>query len=371
MSAIITVQVREAPRTSLLESQIARITLPDGAKIMSIANTFPPHHNRFLHQPRLAWAREAKPKLIIVGGGILSSAAIDSLRPSHTADGTEIPRESYNFLHTRPEPAEIEVARTFRLFEDRVEYLGAKVVGAYLRELAEVAGCPMIIIPSASEGTRGWWNDLKCFEVGIHAFKHALDIQSRRQKESLKRFSDPDRRITKDLAEFLGLPRPADASVLNPGEFLVLRPNGGVLVNDDTLFMIGKRPLRQPGDASMRDWAQFSGVRHKSIVRFHDGKVAENYLTVVEGSVPDYNQRSISLIECGHGYDPILRGDLDDYDFRAPGFVISEVLFGELASETIPQIRDANGIYRFVYDGKSYAAQSADLRGYGEPITIK
>lgn len=371
MSAIITVQVREAPRTSLLESEIARVNLQDGARIMSLANTFPPHHNRLLHQPRLAWAAAAKPSLIIVGGGFLSSAAVDSLRPSLGADGIEIPRESYNFLHTRPEPAEIEEARKFPLFEDRVEYLGAKVIGAYLRELAAAAGCPMIIIPSASEGTRGWWNDLKCFEVGIHAQKQSLDNQSRRQKNAAKRFSDPNRRITKDFAEFLGLPRPADPTVLGAGEFLVLRPNAGVLVNEDTLFMIGKRPLRQPGDASMRDWAQFSGVGHKSIVRFHDGKVAENYLTIVEGSVPDYNQRSISLIECGHGYDPILRGDLDDYDFRAPGFVISEVMFGELASETVPQIRGADGIYRFVYDGKIYAAESADLRGYGEPITIK
>ncbi len=369
MSQIKQIIIREAPRLSLFEAQITPLMLPDGAKIMSFGNTFPPHHNRRIHATRLAFVRAQKPDLIIIGGGFFSAAAFDSIMPSLDQDGSEIPREAYNLLHTRSEAPEVEESRRFKLFEDRVEFMGRDVVGKYIRSFAEAAGCPVIVIPSVSEGSRGWKNDHRIFEEKVHMKKAALDSQSRRQKDATKHQSDPNRKITTDWAKFLGLPAQKDAKKLKPGEFLVLHPNGGLLINEHTLFIIGKRALRQPGEASMRDWGQYTG-QSTSIVRFHDGKVAENFLTLVEGSVPDYVTKSFSLIECGHGYDPKFRGDLDDYDFRAPGFVMSEVLFGQLATETIPELRGADGIYRFYYDGQIWSTASADRRGYRPGIEL-
>lgn len=51
------VVVKEIPRTSLAEAGIFKLTLPDGSRVVSIANSLWPHHDRNVHDMIMRYLR--------------------------------------------------------------------------------------------------------------------------------------------------------------------------------------------------------------------------------------------------------------------------------------------------------------------------
>ena len=94
------VTVKEIPRTSLQEAGIFRLTLPDGAKVVAMANARWPHHDRSLDAMFKQFITEYQPDVVVLLGQMLDHEAFKSL--------TEDER---NYLHKHPDTQEVSTAR--------------------------------------------------------------------------------------------------------------------------------------------------------------------------------------------------------------------------------------------------------------------
>jgi hypothetical protein len=88
------VTVKEIPRTSLVEAGIYRLTLPDGAKVVALANARWPHHDRSLDAMFKKFITDFQPDVVVLLGQMLDHEAFKSL--------TEDER---NYLHKHPPQA--------------------------------------------------------------------------------------------------------------------------------------------------------------------------------------------------------------------------------------------------------------------------
>jgi hypothetical protein len=94
------VVVKEIPRTSLAEAGIFRLTLADGAKVVSFANALWPHHDRNLDAKFKEFVADYQPDVVVLLGQMIDHEAFKAL--------TEDER---NYLHHQNDTDEVSVAR--------------------------------------------------------------------------------------------------------------------------------------------------------------------------------------------------------------------------------------------------------------------
>lgn len=300
------VVVKEDPKTSLAESGIYDLTLPDGARVVALGHAFFPNHDRSLHQLVLQYLRDAKPAVVLLLGGMVDENAFRSL-----ADDEE------NYLHDFPDAPEVDEARQEGSFEKQVLALGESC-GDFIRSFAQASGGKVVYIPSATHLSMP--NEVRLMEF-VQFKKRVLDNWSANHPDAPELPSDPTIDLPKQLAKLF--------QIDNDPNIEVTRYGAAVRLNGKTLFMIGDFRRRNAGDASKVEWEQ----RGLNIVRSFDGKVASSWMTTPSHTLPGLTMNHWQFHEVGYLWDPTRMGHLRDYDRRAPGFwsgvIVSDGLFGQ------------------------------------------
>jgi len=304
------VVVKEIPRTSLAEAGIFKLTLPDGSRVVSIANALWPHHDRNLHQIILDYIAAYKPKLVVLQGAMIDHEAFKSL--------TE---DEKNYLHPSIDSVEVAAARKSGIFDDQLGYMRKKA-GEYIASFA-ASGAKVVYIP----GVR---TEHKLMEW-VQQEKETRDAYVANNPERSDEPTDPNRKVPSDFAKFLYLNQ-------NP-RVKVLGYEAALLVNDHTLYMIGDFKRRHPGDAAFIEWEQ----RGYSIVRSFGGMLSSGWHTTTKHTQPSLNKLQHQEHETGYVWDDLLNGHLRDYDRRAPGFFSGEYRRGQLFGECVEFIRGNDG----------------------------
>lgn len=300
------VVVKEIPRTSLAEAGIFKLTLPDGSRVVSIANSLWPHHDRNVHDMIMRYLAAYKPKLVVLHGQMIDHDAFKSL--------TE---DEKNYLHPAIDMPEVAEARKAGIFDDQLGYLRKKA-GEYISSFSQ-CGAKVIYIP----GVR---TEHKLMEW-VQQEKSTRDAYVANNPERSDQPTDPNRKVPSDFAKFLYLNS-------NP-RVKVLGYEAGLLVNEHTLYMIGDFKRRHAGDAAFIEWEQ----RGYSIVRSFGGMLSSGWHTTTKHTQPALTKLQHQEHETGYIWDDRLNGHLRDYDRRAPGFFSGEYRLGELFGTCIQIIR--------------------------------
>ncbi|MBS1992570.1 MAG: hypothetical protein JSS83_18760 [Cyanobacteria bacterium SZAS LIN-3] len=319
------VVVKEIPRTSLAEAGIFRLTLPDGAKVVSFANALWPNHDRNLDTMFKQFVADYQPDAVVLLGQMLDHEAFKSL--------TEDER---NYLHKQHDTAEVSIARDAGNFDDQVKSLREQA-GAYIASFA-IGKTKVFFVP----GVR---TEHKIMEW-VQQEKGYRDNWAANHPEAADMPSDPDRRIPDDFAKFLYLNKSPRVKVL-PYE-------SALLINNHTLYMIGDFKRRHPGDAVYVEWEQ----RQYSLVRSFDGKLSSAWHTLVKHTQPTLEKEFHETHEVGYMWDDLKNGHLRDYDRRAQGFFYGEYHLGELFAETAFVMRGTDDRRCFVINGKAYTEET-------------
>ncbi len=332
------VVVKEIPRTSLAEAGINKLTLPDGSRVVSIANALWPHHDRNLHQMILDYLAAYKPKLVVLQGAMIDHEAFKSL--------TE---DEKNYLHPAIDSPEVAEARKAGIFDDQLGFMRKKA-GEYIASFG-ATGAKVIYIP----GVR---TEHKLMEW-VQQEKETRDAYVANNPDRSDEPTDPNRKVPTDFAKFLYLNQ-------NP-RVKVLGYESALLVNDHTLYMIGDFKRRHPGDAAFIEWEQ----RGYSIVRSFGGMLSSGWHTTTKHSQPTLTKLQHQEHETGYVWDDLLNGHLRDYDRRAPGFFSGEYRLGELFGECIQVIRGNDDRRSFLgADFKIYSEAEAGGLENGGTVTL-
>ncbi len=300
------VVVKEIPRTSLAEAGIFTLTVPDGGRVVSIANSLWPHHDRNVHDMIMRYLAAYKPKLVVLHGQMIDHDAFKSL--------TE---DEKNYLHPAIDMPEVAEARKAGIFDNQLASL-RKAAGEYIASFAK-CGAKVIYIP----GVR---TEQKLMEW-VQQEKSTRDAYVANNPERSDQPTDPNRKVPSDFAKFLYLN--------GNGRVKVLGYEAGLLVNDHTLYLIGDFKRRHAGDAAYIEWEQ----RGYSIVRSFGGMLSSGWHTTTKHTQPALTKLQHQTHETGYIWDDRLNGHLRDYDRRAPGFFSGEYRLGELFGTCIQIIR--------------------------------
>src|SRR5215471_5729257 len=253
------VVVKEDPKTSLWEAGIYPLTLKDGMKVVAIAHTYFPNHDRSLHETVLRYLRDTRPAVVFLLGGIIDEEPFRSLV-----------EEEDNYLHDIPDTPELAAARHKEGFEAQILALG-KSCGDFIKSFAEASGGKVIYIPSATHLSMP--NEVRLMEF-IQRRKKELDAWSDNHPDAPEKPSNPNIELPKKLAILFGIDGLKNIDVLRYGSAAV--------VNKKTLFMIGDFRRRHAGDSSKVEWEQ----RRMNIVRSFDGKVSSGWMTTPKHTLP-------------------------------------------------------------------------------------
>lgn len=136
-----------AQRTSTRKAGNTIITLPDGCKVVVMANFFAPDHDRSLFEPTLEWLSRHKPNLIVLAGRIIHSRVVQLLDPE----------SSLAFDEDEPALApEVELALAkSNIWEERVIELFKLLGENIFKRIAQAAGpqCRLYYIPALDGGS--------------------------------------------------------------------------------------------------------------------------------------------------------------------------------------------------------------------------
>ena len=331
------VVVKEIPRTSLAEAGIYRLSLPDGAKVVALANALWPHHDRNLDKMYKDFIADYQPDVVVLLGQMLDHEAFRAL--------TEDER---NYLHKQTDTDEVSIAREAGAFEDMVKSMREQA-GRYIESFA-IGKTKVFYVP----GVR---TEHKIVEY-VQQEKDFRDNWTTNHPEAADFPSDPDRKIPGEFDKFLCLNKSKRVRVL-PYE-------AALLINEHTLYMIGDFKRRHPGDAVYVEWEQ----RHYSLVRSFDGKLSSAWHTSVEHTQPTLLKNYHETHEVGYFWDDLKNGHLRDYDRRAQGFFYGEYHLGELFAETAFVMRGTGGLRSFVVGGKAYTEETAGGLDNGGELTL-
>jgi hypothetical protein len=320
------VSIRPLVKTCPEETGFNRLTLPNGTKILSLAHMYFPSHDRELHTALKKMRKGERPEIIIIQGGGIHEEAFKAV-----VDDEDVVTK----LTKAHVPAEItEIMEKHDVIEKRFLALG-KLCGKYIAEFAEY-GAHVYYIPSVT--------GMLPNEVDIMRF--VLE-----QKERLDAWADrhPDEavygpEIPHDFAEFLGLKGNPNVTVLPFGSALV--------VNEDTMFMIGDFRRRNPGTAALSEAANYLDY---NIVRSFDGKVHSSWITMPGHTFPEPVRRHRHMHEVGNLFDLSKGlGYLRNYDLRGKGIWYGEVHGGKIFGWSIPALEGKDGKRAFMVHGRVY-----------------
>lgn len=318
------VNVQWNPRTSLKEAGIYKLKLESGARVLAIANLFFPHHDRELVELIQRFIKDSRPELIIMLGGMFDPEAFVSLWTN-----------KQTYLHQYEDAPEVASAREEAGFEDKILRL-ARSCGEFLKSFSEIACSKVFYIPSTT--TLGMSSEVQLMDW-IQTEKKRRDQISERGKQVL---SDPQTSIPRQFTKLFGLEQ-------NP-MVGILQINSGVLLNDDTLFIVGDFKRKHTVAAALEDVE----LRGYSIVRGAGGKLGSAWFTSALSSLPSLQFRFNQVHEVGKAYFDFRMGQFGDYERRAPGFFWGEVVGETLFGRTVPVIRGRDGRRSFMLDGIVY-----------------
>jgi len=338
------VVVKEDPKTSLAEAGIYPLKLEDGRRAVAIGHLYFPNHDRSMFEVLLQYLRDTKPDVVFLLGGMVDEDAFKAL----------IDQED-SYLHELPDAPEIEEARQEPSFEKMVLALG-KTLCEFIKSIQKASTGLLIYIPSATHESMS--NEVRLMEY-IQFKKRALDSWSDNHPDASDLPNDPSILLPRQLSKLLDLEGEANIRVLRYG--------ASVLVNDNTLFMIGDFRRRNAGDASKTEWEQ----RRRNIVRSFDGKVASNWMTTPNHTMTGLKLNFWQFHEVGYLWDETRMGHLRDYDRRAPGFWTGVILGNELFGQSIPIIRGDDGRRSFVVDCVPYTEKEPGGLPHGETLTLE
>lgn len=343
------VTVKEDPKTALVEAGINTVRLPDGGnlRVLCVGHAYFPNHDRALADLVLQAARDLKPDVTILAGGMIDEDAFKALVD-----------EEDNYLHEYAEAPEVLAAKEKLSFEDKVLALG-KPCGDFVKSFADASGGKVIYIPSATHLSMG--NEVRLMEY-IQTKKKILDHWTDNHPEAQDKPSDPKVDLPKKLAALIG--------VADDPRITVLRYGAAVKIGD-TLFMIGDFRRRNAGDAAKVEWEQ----RRLNVVRSFDGKVSSGWQTTADHTMPGLRLNHWEFHEVGYLWDATRKGENRDYDRRAPGFWVGSFVNGTLFGSSVVFRRGVDG-RRFctldLPDG-SYRAYTEETPGAlpnGEEISL-
>lgn len=333
------VTVEEIAKTSLVEAGIFNVSLPDRSRVVVIANTLWPTHDRNMHEQIMAYLRDFKPHAIVLLGHMINNEAFQALFEAEK-----------NYLYRAKHPAEVLAAKAAGSFDAQVTHL-RKQAGEYLSSF--VVG------------------DAKVFFIPAILTEHKLVKRLMQEKERRDNFvnnhpeaadqpSDPDKVIPR---------KPRDFFFLNTNPRVKVLPyNAALLANDHTLFMIGDFKRRNEGDAAHLEWQQ----RHyPAIIRSLDGKLASGWFSTTEHTQPTLIKKTFQVHEIGYLWNEVENGQLRDYDRRSPGFFAGTYVDGELFGTTIDIIRGDDGRRSFMgLDGTMYTEPTPGDLPNGVEVTL-
>ncbi len=337
------VVVKEDPKTSLKEAGIFRMTLKNGMRAVAIGHLYYPHHDRNLVELLHRYLRATKPEVIFMLGGMVDEDAFKSFG-----------EDKSNYLHDFPDAPEVQECMEAGGFEDQVLALGEKC-GAFISSFAEASGGKVIYVPSATHLSMP--NEIRLMEW-IQGTKRFRDNWAALHPDASDMPSNPSISLPKSLELLFNLHENANVHVLRYG--------AAVLVNDDTLFMIGDFRRRHPGDASYVEWEQ----RAYNIVRSFDGKVSSGWISRAKHSLPSVNLAFSEFHEVGFLWDETRMGHLRDYDRRAPGFWTGVCVEGTLFGTSVPIIKGNDCRRSFTVDGTPYTEKTASCTDHGVEIPL-
>lgn len=338
------VVVKEDPKTSLHEAGIYKMTLKDGMRVIALGHLYFPHHDQAMVEQVLQYIRDSKPDVVFLLGGIVDEEAFKRFG-----------EDEDNYLHDYPDAPEVAKAMEEGGFEDQVLALG-EMCGKFIEQFQEASGGKVIYIPSATHLSMP--NEIRLMEW-IQQTKRVRDEWGARHSKASEMPSDPTISLTNKLDVLFNLHK-------NPN-IHVLRYGSAVLLNGETLFMIGDFRRRNAADGSAVEWEQ----RQYNIVRSFDGKVASAWRTSPHHTMPALTVKHQEFHEVGHMWDPACMGHLRDYDRRATGFFTGTIVHNELFGQSIPVIRGNDDRRSFVVDAVAYTEPTPGCLPNGHEITLE
>lgn len=334
------VSIRPLVKTSPEEAGIGELNLADGTRVVALAHMFWPSHDRSLVQAVKNYLAAARPDVIVILGGALHEEAFKQVVDEQD--------EVSKLLGTKSIPEIAQIRETQEGMEDRFLAL-AKAGGQFIADFAAVSGAHVFYIPSVT--------GMLPNEIDIMRFvltqKERLDAWA--EKHPDEAVQGPD--IPKDFSEFLGLKGNPNVTVMPFGSAL--------LVNNDTLFIVGDFRRRHPGSAAQVEWEQ----RMQNIVRSFDGKVSSTWWTTPVHSLPHSVRKYWQTHEVGNLYDIEQQlGYLRTYDRRAKGIWAGTIVGGKIFGVSVPVLRGSDGKRSIVIDGVPYEEETAS--GLGKRIAL-
>ncbi len=333
------VTVEEIAKTSLAGAGIHKISLPDGTRVVAIANTLWPMHDRNMHEQIMKFLADYQPDLVVLLGHMVNNEAFQALFESEK-----------NYLQRPDHPVEVKAAMAAGSFDDQVQYLrreASKYIGGFAVGKAKVVYIPAILTEHK-------------LVKRVSQEKERRDNFVDNHPEAADQPSDPYRKIPTEFRDFLYLNS-------NP-RVKVLPYNSALLANDHTLFMIGDFKRRNEGDAVLVEWQQ----RHyPAIIRSLDGKLASGWFTTTEHTQPTMTVQQFQTHEIGFLWDEVENDQLRDYDRRAQGFFAGRYVDGELFGSTIDILRgDDDRRSFFAPNNKMYTEDKPGNMPHGTDVSL-
>ena len=138
------VTVEEIAKTSLAEAGIHTVSLPNGTRVVAIANTLWPMHDRNMHVEIMKFLADYQPDLVVLLGHMVNNESFQSLFESEK-----------NYLHRPEHPPEVKAALAAGSFDDQVQYLrreASKYIGSFA--VGKATGVPKVGRKSPGRRTR-------------------------------------------------------------------------------------------------------------------------------------------------------------------------------------------------------------------------
>jgi hypothetical protein len=336
------VVVKEHGVQSLNEAGIYDLQLPNGTKIVAVANTLFPNHDENVVSMILAHIENTRPEVVFLLGHIADEDSFRAL-----AD------QEFNFLHRLRNSDSLMRALANDGFEKKVLSLG-QANGDFIRRFAQF-GAKVFYIPSWTN--LGLPNELGIMDY-IHAKKRFLDSWATNNPGAAEIPSDPSIQLPRKIDALFGIDGLENIEVLPYG--------AAVLVNGTTLFMVGSFRRRAAGDSAQEEWAQ----RGYDIVKGVDGKSGSGWWTDIEHTMPEPVYNHHQAHEVGYLWDRITNGQLGDYHRRSQSFGVFSIYFNRLFGEVVPLLPGKDGRRSFVVEGVTYTEPTPGAQKNGGTLKL-
>lgn len=336
------VVVKEHAVQGLPEAGIYDLELDNGTKIVAVANTLFPNHDENAVQLILQHIERTRPEVVFLLGHIADEDSFRALADTE-----------FNFLHRAKDREALAEAIAQDGFEEKVLSLG-KANGDFIKRFAAF-GASVFYIPS-------WTNIGLPNELGIMDYvqmkKRFLDSWAANHPDASDIPSDPSVQLPTEIDALFGIDGLENIQVLPYG--------AAVLVNGQTLFMVGSFRRRAAGDSAIEEWMQ----RGYDIVKSVDGKSGSAWWTDIEHTLPEPVYNSHQSHEIGYLWQANRNGHLGDYHRRSQSFGTFVLHFNHLFGEVVPFVPGTDGRRSIVVEGVTYTEETNGAKKNGGTLKL-